>query len=107
MSKYIPQIGDVIMDKGIPAVVVSMRNNEFLGSLIYDREYFLCEEKYIRECGCTVAMDKIKEHGRCIHITGTVFPNIEQVTDIAPYEIQPTEAFNIRQKKAKTVTIYE
>mgnify|MGYP005852915145 CR=1 FL=1 len=33
--------------------------------------------------------------------------NIKQVMDIAPYEIIPIQGFHVRQKEAKTVTIYE
>ena len=78
MGKYIPQLGDVIMDNGIPMVVVTIKNHECIGDCSYDREYFICEEEYICKCGCLSCMDEMKQHGRWIRIQGVEFPNIEQ-----------------------------
>ena len=107
MGKYIPQLGDVIMDNGIPMVVVTIKNHECIGDCSYDREYFICEEEYICKCGCLSCMDEMKQHGRWIRIQGVEFPNIEQAEGYAPYEIIPIESYKFRQKKAKTVITYE
>lgn len=107
MKKYIPQMGDVIMDDGIPMVVVTIKNHERIGDCSYDREYFICEEEYIRKCGCLSCMDEMKQHGRWIRITGNKFPDIEQAEGYAPYEITPVESYKFRRKKAKNITIYE
>lgn len=108
MGKYIPQIGDVVMDNGIPVVVLTINSHENVGSCCYDREYYVCEEKYLHKLsGTMTTIDAIREHGRWICIKGANFPDIEQVTNIPPYEITPIEGFHIRQKKAKTVTVFE
>ena len=52
-KKYIPQIGDVVLDNNIPMVVVTMKSYEDVGSCGYDRKYFLCEEEYFHKLsGC-------------------------------------------------------
>ena len=108
MGKYIPQIGDVVRDNGIPVVVLTINSHENVGSCCYDREYYVCEEKYLHKLsGTMTTIDAIREHGRWICVKGANFPDIEQVTNIPPYEITPIEGFHIRQKEAKTVTVFE
>ena len=68
MGKYIPQLGDVIMDNGIPMIVVTIKNHERIGDCSYDREYFICEEEYICKCGCLSCMDEMKQHGRWVFL---------------------------------------
>ena len=107
-KKYIPQIGDVVLDNNIPMVVVTMKSYEDVGSCGYDRKYFLCEEEYFHKLsGCMTTIEAMDGHGRWVQVRGTEFPNIKQVMDIAPYEIIPIQGFHVRQKEAKTVTIYE
>ncbi len=106
-NKYKPSVGDIILDNNIPMVVMEIKIDENYASCSYDRYYTLCEETYLARCNGLYSEEDIKNHGRIVHITGIEFPDIEQVKDIAPYEITPTRCFNIRQKKAKTITVYE
>ena len=107
MKKYIPAIGDIILDNGIPMVVIAINNNEDIDSCSYDREYLLCEERYINGANGIYSINDLRLRGKWVHITGTEFPDINNVNNIAPYEIKPINCVEIRQKKAKTITIYE
>lgn len=51
-------------------------------------------------------MSDLEKYGRWVTIRGTKFPVIEKV-DIAPFSIENVECRMIRQKVAKTVTVYE
>ena len=51
-------------------------------------------------------MSDLEQHGRWVTIHGTKFPVIEKV-DVAPFYIETVECRMIRQKVAKTVTVYE
>ena len=51
-------------------------------------------------------MSDLERHGRWVTIRGTEFPIIEKV-DVAPFCIENVECRIIRQKVAKTVTVYE
>ena len=51
-------------------------------------------------------MSDLEQHGRWVTIRGTEFPVIEKV-DTAPFSIENVECRMIRQKVAKTVTVYE
>ena len=51
-------------------------------------------------------MSDLEKHGRWVIICGTEFPVIEKV-DAAPFSIESIECRLIRQKTAKTVTVYE
>lgn len=103
---YIPQIGDVVKDNGYPVVVVDLKNYENSGDCAYDRKYLLCDLKYLQNNQGIVTMSDLEQHGRWVTIHGTKFPVIEKV-DIAPFSIETVECRMIRQKVAKTVTIYE
>ena len=106
MSKYIPEIGDVVKDNGIPVVVVKMKKYETIGDCSYDRKYLLCEEKFLNENQGNIEMGELEQHGRWVTIRGTVFPDIEKV-NVAPYDIHPVECCFVRQKQARMVTVYE
>ena len=51
-------------------------------------------------------MSDLEQHGRWVFVCGTEFPVIEKV-DTAPFSIKNVECRMIRQKVAKTVTVYE
>ena len=103
---YRPEIGDVVKDNGCPVVVVDLKNYENSGSCSYDRKYLLCDLKYLQNNHGIVTMSDLEQHGRWVTIRGTEFPIIEKV-DIAPFCIENVECLIIRQKVAKTVTVYE
>lgn len=107
MDKYIPKIGDVVLDNGIPVVIVKMVSYEDAGSCSYARKYLVCEENYIRENQGIITMLDLEQRGRWISITGSIFPDIKKADNIAPYNINQVNSYNIKQKVAKTVTIYE
>lgn len=107
MNDYRPNIGDVILDNGFPNVVVQMINYEDCGSCGYDRKYLLCEEEYIKNNQGISTIKDLEQHGRWVKISGSVFPDIQKVDCIAPYNINKLECLQINQKVAKTVTIYE
>lgn len=104
---YIPNIGDVILNNEVPSVVVAIKNHEDNGSCSYDREYLLCEEHYLSRNQGISTINELINHGKWFHINGTKFPDIEQVTDIAPYNIVKVEALDIVQKQKKTKIVYE
>ena len=106
------KIGEVILDEEkIPYVVVfeeNFENFERMSSCSYDRRYFVCEEKWLREHQGLLCMGELEHHGYYIPVTGLYFPDIERA-GVAPYEIKEVKTFNFRQKvaKTKTVTYYE
>jgi hypothetical protein len=104
---YIPQIGDVIKDNGYSVVVVDMKNYETFGSCCYDRQYLFCDLDYLEKNQRIVTMSDLESHGRWVTIYGTKFPEIEKVDSVAPFSIENVECCMIRQKVAKTVTVYE
>ena len=103
---YIPQIGDVVKDNGYLVVVVDLKNYENTGDCAYDRKYLLCDLKYLENNQGIVTMSDLEQHGRWVTIHGTKFPVIEKV-DVASFCIENVECRIIRQKVAKTVTVYE
>jgi Zn ribbon nucleic-acid-binding protein len=107
MSDYRPSIGDVVLDNGFPVVVVNMINYEDCGSCGYDRKYLLCKEEYLKNNQGIVTIKDLEQHGRWVSINGSVFPDIQKVDAIAPYNINKIECVKISQKVAKTVTVYE
>ena len=104
---YIPVIGDVVKDNGYSVVVVDMKNYENMGSCSYDRKYLLCDLEYLKQNQGIVTMSDLEQHGRWVTIRGTEFPYIEKVTDVAPFSSENVECKMIRQKTAKTVTVWE
>ena len=94
MDKYIPSIGDVVFDNGIPVVVIKMVSYEDAGSCGYARKYLLCDEKYIRENQGIVTIKDLEQYGRWVSINGLPFPDIDKVNDIAPYNISQVEYYN-------------
>ncbi|MSS07128.1 hypothetical protein FYJ38_00545 [Clostridium sp. WB02_MRS01] len=105
MEKYIPEIGDVVIDNDIPVVVVKMINYEDCDSCSYDRKYLLCDESFFERSEELVTISTLEKVGRWVTIQGD-FPDIQKA-DVAPYDIKMVEAFSIRQKKAKIITVYE
>lgn len=112
-KEYVPEIGDVVKYRGLfTYVVIDIdRSKEGMDSCCYDRTYTLCKEEYLSAYhdATLYEYDNIKTHGIDVRISPlaedmTVFTKVE---DIAPYEIIPTKCFKIRQKVAKTITIYE
>lgn len=103
---YKPKVGDVIKDNGYPVVVVDMKNFEHLGSCSYNRKYLFCELDYLENNQGIITMSDLEQHGRWVTICGNEFPYIEKV-NVAPFSIEIVECRSIRQKVAKTITVYE
>lgn len=103
MSKYVPEIGDVVLWNSIPMVVMAVKCREFLGSLYYDREYLLCEEELLHD-KVVMTPEELGKSGIWVQVKGE-FPDIKKAHDIAPYEIKPVTVLKVRQKKAKTITM--
>ena len=103
---YRPEIGDVINVNDHSVVVVALKNYENIASCGYNRMYLVCDLDYLEKKQGIVMMSDIEQHGRWITIRGTEFPVIEKV-DVAPFSIEKVECRVIRQKTAKTVTVYE
>ena len=87
-------------------VVIGYKNHEDLGSCSYDREYKLCLLSEL-EGKESISEEEYNMLGDWIKITGTKFPDIKRVEGVAPFEIKPTTVYKVRQKQAKTVTVYE
>lgn len=107
MEKYIPKVGDVIENNLFPEVVVKMVSNETIGSCCYDRKYLLCPEQFIKEHSGLLPISDLEKCGRWVEIIGSEIPDMIQSRTSAPYHIEQIEACNIRQKTAKTITVYE
>lgn len=105
MGKYIPEIGDVVIDNDMPVVVVKMINYENSGSCGYDRKYLLCDEGFFERGEVLATIETLQRVGRWITIRGD-FPDIQRV-DTAPYDIKNVETISARKKKVKTITLYE
>lgn len=105
-EKYFPKVGDVVtIDDGEPMVVTRIKNYEDVGSCGYNREYILCDEKVMRNLDRLVTSNQLQT--RFVECRGTNFLDFKKVEDIAPYEIQRVEAFLIRRKEPKTITVWE
>lgn len=105
---YTPRIGDIIKENDCLMVVVDFKNYEDIGSCVYDRKYLLCDLDYIKQNQGIVTMLDLEQHGKWITICGTTkFPYMEKATDVAPFYVEDVNCKMLRQKTAKTVTIYE
>ena len=62
--------------------------------------------EYLENNQGIITMPDLEQHGRWVTIRGTEFPVIEKV-DTAPFSIENVECRMIRQKVAKTITVYE
>lgn len=106
-EKYFPKVGDIVtIDDGEPMVVTRINNYEGVGSCGYDREYILCDEKVMRNLDGLVTSDRLQTclvgcRGMNFHL------DFKKVEGIAPYEIRRVEAFQIRRKEPRTVTVWE
>ena len=107
MEKYHPKVGDVVtIDGREPMVVTRIDKHEGVGSCCYDREYILCDEKVMRNLDGLVTSDRLQTGiAGCRGMNFNL--DFKKVEDIAPYEIKPVEAFLIRRKTQKTVTVWE
>ncbi|MER2060514.1 MAG: hypothetical protein ABTA16_16960 [Niallia sp.] len=110
-EKYQPVIGDVIYHPNrhdrTPMVVVKYDNYEDMGSCSYARTYYMIEENYLKNNQGHIVLDTLIKDCFALKVTGVEFPEIEQVKNIAPYEIEKVMTLKVRQKEAKIVTIYE
>lgn len=100
------KIGDVIKDNGRLVVVAALKNYENIGSCSYSRDYLFCDLEYLEKNQGIVTMADLEKHGRWVEIRGIEFPAFEKV-DVAPFSIDDVECRMIRQKTAKTITVYE
>ena len=91
----------------MPVVVVKMVSYEDAGSCSYARKYLVCDEEYVNENQGLITILDLEQNGRWVTISGTPFPDIKKVNDKVPYNINQVDIYNIKQKVAKTVTIFE
>lgn len=103
---YRPKIGDVILDNNISVVIIAIKNHENYSSCSYDREYLVCEEMFINSNQGLFRPKDIERHGRWIQVKGSKFPQIEKLNKI-PYNINEVNYYEIKQKSAKTIAVYE
>lgn len=103
---YELRIGDVIKNGEDLLVVADMINFEDFGSCCYDRKYLLCDFEYLQKNQGIVTVSDLEEHGKWIVVKGMEFPVFEK-TEIAPFAIEEVACCMIRQKTAKTITVYE
>ena len=101
------RVGDVVYYNEKLMIVVACENHENIGSCSYDRKYLICEKDYINNNQNTIySKDDIEKHGYWIEIHGMEFPDFERA-DVAPYEVTEIPSFSFREKKRKTITMYE
>ena len=101
MSKEL-EIGEVVYNNDIPMVVIDVKIYEDMGSCSYDRKYKICTLEELKDKD--FILDDV---GMWINIKGVSFPDIKRVEDIPPFEIRKCTSYRVRQKQAKTVTVYE
>lgn len=112
---YHPELGDIVaiedglteegIAKTINCVVIKIINNESMGSVTYDREYWLCEQSCFEDSLSYMIKD-LQPYIHKVRATGVYFPKFEKVEDVAPYEVKNLEAIELRQKTPKTIVIY-
>lgn len=103
---FINNIGDVILDDGKPMVVVDIILYKDTGSCGYDRQYLLVDEEWLRDNQTSLlSQADLEEHGRWMYVTGAYIPDVKSA-DVAPYAIKQEKCYKVRQKIAKTVTVY-
>lgn len=54
-----------------------------------------------------ISNKEIEKHGIWVEFRGMNIPDTRKCEDIAPYAIEPVQYYSFRQRKAKTVTVYE
>lgn len=104
MSKYILEIGDVVLWNGITMVVVAMKSHENFGSVCYDREYLLCKKELIHNNN--MHLEELKKCGTWVQVQGHEFPEFsktEKVFDITPYVISCSKVPKRRRKREKAI----
>jgi hypothetical protein len=99
------EIGEVIYNNDMQMVVIDCKNREDIGACSYDRSYKLCLLEELKD-GLFTPED-FEKLGHRMDVRGTSFPDIKRVKDVALFEITKVTSYRIRQKKAKTITIYE
>ena len=103
---YKPEIGDVVKDNGYPVVIVDLKDYENVDSCSYNRKYLLCDLEYLKNNQGIITMSDLEQYGRWVFVCETEFPVFEKV-DTIPFSIENVECRMIRQKTAKTITVYE
>ena len=104
MSKDL-RVGEVIYNNDMKMVAISCVNREDSSSCSYDRTYKLCLLEEL-ENGLYTPED-FEKLGHRMDVKGTSFPDIKRVEGVAPFEIVKVTSYMVRQKQAKTVTVYE
>ena len=104
MSKDL-KVGEVIYNNDMKMVVISCVNREDSSSCSYDRTYKLCLLEEL-ESGL-YSEENFEKLGHRMDVRGTSFPDIKRLENVAPFEIMKVTSYMVRQKQAKTITIYE
>jgi len=96
------KIGEVVYNNDMEMVVIDCVSYEDIGSCSYDRKYKICTLEEI--LNKDYILDDV---GTWIQVKGVQFPEIKRVENISPFEITKVASYRVRQKQAKTITIYE
>ena len=104
---YKPVLGDVIEHNGKAMVVVNIDINEDIGSCAYDRTYLLCDYDYLKQNQGLITPDDVGKHSASIHVGGIHFPQFIKMDDAIPFAIERVNCYDVRQKKASTMTVYQ
>lgn len=99
-------IGEVVYNNDMEMVVIDCKNREDTSSMSYDRSYKICLLSELKGKD-TLSQEEFDKLGMWIEIKGMQFPDIKRVENVAPFVIKPTTIYKVRQKQAKTITIYE
>lgn len=67
----------------------------------------VCDESFVKNSNNMISNEEIEKHGFWVEFCGMNIPDIRKCEDIAPYAIEPLQYYSFRQRKAKTVTVYE
>ena len=104
---YKPKIGDVIKHNGQSMVVVDIVNHENAGSCAYDRKYLVCDLNYLKQNQGVVVASDLEKHGTWIIVNSIEFPVFTKMDDVAPFSIEDAKCYVVRQRTAKTITVYK
>lgn len=105
-------VGDVVRFKGKEQDYVVIKTDiHDMASMCYDRDYYIMSYDDVIRTNYILEQD-ILHHLRIIKIS--VSPNSEYkdipfeiVPNVAPFEIKKEVTYHFRQKRPKTITVYE
>lgn len=109
------KVGDVFLDKKNVTMVLIHKSSRhpFISRLVSDEEpyggfyTFLRLEDIQALEGKHVCLKDVESKAIVFRFSRAVFVSFRRLESIAPFEVKKVEAFRVRQKTPRTITIYE